>query len=231
MKPKMIAKIVVDIAMTIALLLLMTYELIGQAAHEWIGIGMFMLFAVHHILNGKWSRNLLKGKYTALRIMQTALVVLVLLSMIGSMVSGVILSRHALSFLPIDGGHAFARTLHMLSGYWGFVLMSLHLGFHWIMMMGMAGKLLKNSSEIRKWILRAIAVLIVGYGMYAFIKRDIGSYMLLRNQFVFFDFEEPVILFMLDYIAVMGLFVTISYYFSMCLKKVKKQSEDRRKNK
>lgn len=34
MKPKMIVKIVVDIVMTIALLLLMTYELIGQEAHE-----------------------------------------------------------------------------------------------------------------------------------------------------------------------------------------------------
>lgn len=59
MKPKMIMKIVVDIAMTIALLLLMTYELIGQAAHEWVGIGMFALFVLHHILNGKWSKNLL----------------------------------------------------------------------------------------------------------------------------------------------------------------------------
>ena len=226
MKPKMIAKIVVDIAMTIALLLLMTYELIGQAAHEWIGIGMFVLFVVHHILNGKWSRNLLKGKYTALRIMQTALVVLVLLSMIGSMVSGVILSRHALSFLPIEGGHAFARTLHMLSGYWGFVFMSLHLGFHWSMMMGMVGKIVKNPSEIRKWILRAIAVLIAGYGMYAFVKRDIGSYMLLQNQFVFFDFEEPLILFLLDYIASMGLFVFAGHYLSCIFKKFQKKNRN-----
>ena len=59
----MIAKICVDIGMTIALLLLMPYELVGQAAHEWIGIGIFILFIVHHILNWKWSRNSLKGKY------------------------------------------------------------------------------------------------------------------------------------------------------------------------
>ena len=209
--------------MTIALLLLMTYELIGQAAHEWIGIGMFALFVLHHILNGKWSKNLLKGKYTALRVMQTALVVLVLLSMLGSMVSGVILSRHALSFLPISGGRSFARSLHMISAYWGFVFMSLHLGFHWSMMMGMAKKLVKKPSEIRKWTLRAIAVLIAGYGVYAFIKRDIGSYMLLRNQFVFFDFEEPLILFLLDYMAAMGLFATISHYLSELLKKLKKR--------
>lgn len=48
MKPKMIAKICVDIGMTAALLLLMPYELVGQAAHEWIGIGIFVLFIAHH---------------------------------------------------------------------------------------------------------------------------------------------------------------------------------------
>lgn len=222
MKPKMIAKIAVDITMTVALLLLMTYELIGQASHEWIGVGMFALFVVHHILNGKWSKNLLKGKYTALRIMQTVLVVLVLLSMLGSVVSGAILSRHALSFLPISGGHAFVRSLHMLSAYWGFVFMSLHLGFHWSMMLGMARKLVKQSSEIRKWILRAITVLIMGYGVFAFVKRDIGSYMM-KNLFVFFDFEEPLILFLLDYIASMGLFVAVGHYLSEILKKLRKR--------
>lgn len=37
----------------------------------------------------------------------------VLLTMIGSAVSGVMLSRYALAFLPIEGGRAFARTLHI----------------------------------------------------------------------------------------------------------------------
>ena len=51
MKAKQILKIAVDVVITIALLLLMAYELIGQAAHEWLGIGTFTLFVLHHILN------------------------------------------------------------------------------------------------------------------------------------------------------------------------------------
>lgn len=43
MKPEMILKICVDVAMTVALLLLMAYELVGQVA-QWLGIGMFVLF-------------------------------------------------------------------------------------------------------------------------------------------------------------------------------------------
>ncbi|MGN1457868.1 MAG: DUF4405 domain-containing protein [Acutalibacteraceae bacterium] len=223
MKSKIILKTAVDFVMTIALLLLMTYELIGQATHEWVGIGIFVLFILHHVLNGKWSPSLFKGRYTAPRIMQTVLVAEVLLSMLGSMVSGVILSRHALSFLSISTGRSFARSLYMLSAYWGFAFMGLYLGFHWSTMMGLAGKLMKTPSETRKWILRGTALLIAGYGVYAFIKRDMGSYMLLKNQFVFFDFEEPLILFLLDYTAIMGLFVFIGHSSSLALKGFQKR--------
>lgn len=229
MKSKFIAKIFVDIMMTAALLFLMTYELIGQAVHEWIGIVIFILFIVHHILNGKWSKNILKGKYTPLRTLQTVIVILVLLSMLGAMISGVILSRHALAFLSISGGHSFARTLHMLSVYWGFVLMSLHLGIHWNMMVSAARKFVKKSSEIYKWILRIFVVIIFGYGMYAFIKRDIGSYMFLKNQFVFFDFEEPLFFFILDYIAIMGFFICIGHYIGVLLKLKYKSSKGQKK--
>ena len=48
MKPKMIGKITVDLGMTILLMLLMAFELIGRTAHEWIGAGMFVLFIFHH---------------------------------------------------------------------------------------------------------------------------------------------------------------------------------------
>ena len=222
MKPKMILKLTVDIGMTAALLLLMAYELVGQAAHEWIGIGMFVLFVIHHILNSSWIRNLLRGRYNPVRIMQTGLVLLILCAMAGLMVSGIILSRHALSFLPIKGGRSFARNLHMISAYWGFVLMSVHLGFHWSMMMGMAKKFFPKPSAVRKWVLRILALVIAGYGVYAFIRRDIGIYMLLRSHFVFFDYEEPLVFFYLDYIAVMGLFIWNGNYVCVGLRMIGK---------
>ena len=221
MKRKQIVKIAVDIAMTAILLLLMTYELIGQVSHELLGIIMFVLFILHHILNSRWTKNLIKGKYTALRTQQTVLVVLVLFSMAVSIFSGVMLSRHIFSFLPSGNGLSFARNLHMLSAYWGFVFMSLHLGFHWNMMMGTAKRLTKKPSVMRTWALRIIALIIAGYGVYAFVKRDIGSYLLLQIQFAFFDFEEPIVQFLLDYIAVMGLFTAIVHYTSGIIRKCK----------
>ena len=207
--------------MTVLLMLLMAFELIGREAHEWIGTGMFVLFVVHHVLNRKWTAHLLKGKYTPIRVLQTTLAVLVLLCILSSVVSGVVLSRYVFSFLPIEGGRSWARTLHMIGAYWGFVLMSLHLGIHWNMMLGMAGKASGRPSAVRRRILRILGAVIAVYGLYAFVKRGIGSYMLLQNLFVFFDFEEPLILFYIDYIAVMGLFIWIGHYLAQLLRRRK----------
>lgn len=227
MKRKTILKIVVDIGMTVMLLLLMTYELIGRAAHEWLGIGMFGLFIIHHVLNRKWSQCVFKGKYTLFRIWQTVLIIGILLTMAGSMYSGVVLSEYALSFLPIKGGRAFAREVHMIAAYWGFVLMSLHLGLHWSMMMGMAKRFVKGLTTAGKWLLRGIASLIAGYGVYAFIRREIGRYMLLKNHFAFFDYEEPLIFFLADYVTVMVLLVWTNYYFSKWLRYLVHKNIDR----
>lgn len=218
MKPRAVLKIVIDIAMIVALMLLMTYELIGQSNHEWIGMGMFVLFLLHHVLNRKWIENLAKGRWTPFRIWQTVLVVWVMASMIGSMISGIVLSRSVFAFLGIRSGQSWARTLHMLCAYWGFVGMSLHLGLHWNMMLGMMQKYSGIASKIPARALRLLAFGISAYGVYAFVKRNIGSYMLLKNEFVFFDFEEPLFFFFADYLAVMGLFVCLGHYVAKNLK-------------
>ncbi len=223
MKSRQIIKIITDIVMMVILLLLTAYSLVGEEAHEWLGIVMFVLFVFHHVLNNKWSRAVFKGKYTSYRILQTVLAVAVFLSMIGSMVSGVALSRYALDFLPVAGGLSWARTLHMLSAYWGFIFISLHIGLHWSIMMNMAKRLLRKPSAVRSWLVRIIGFLIAVYGIYAFIKREIGSYMLLRSHFVFFDFDEPLFFFMLDYIAVMCLFALIGHYLTEGFKSVGKK--------
>ncbi len=222
MKTKQILKIITDVFMTAALLLLMAYSLIGEAVHEWLGISIFLLFVLHHILNIKWCRNLFRGNYPPIRVFGTVLTLLVLLSMAGSMISGILLSRYVFR-LDVHSFSAALRTVHMLSAYWGFVFLSLHLGLHWGRIMGMARKLTKKPSKFRKWTLRSMAVMISAYGAYAFVKRDFGNYMLLQYHFVFFDFEESVARFLMDYAAIMGLFVCAGYYFAaMLIQKGKK---------
>lgn len=220
MKKKFVFKIAVDMVMTVLLLFLMARQLTGDSAHERLGAGMLILWIAHHILNRSWYSHLFKGKYTPIRILQTVTNFAVLLSMLGLMVSGIILSREVFGFLPVSGGIALARPLHVLSAFWGFVLMALHLGLHWNMILGMVRKATGPvTSKPRRILLRIAAALVAGYGLYAFLKNQFLSYMFLSSLFVFFDFERPVLLFFTEYIAIMGLFIFLGHYVSKAFQK------------
>ena len=217
MKPVMKVKISIDAAMTLALLLLMAYGLVGEAAHEWLGMGMFALFLLHHLLNRRWIRAVPQGRYAPPRMVQTALIGLIFLCMVGSMVSGIVLSRHVFAFLPRHGGYELAGKLHILCAFWGFVLMSLHLGMHWNMVLTMMRKHLTPFNP-RTWCLRLPAYLWAAYGAVAFVWRDVWRYLLLKSHFVFFDYTEPLVRFLLDYLAVMSLFVLAGYWLARALR-------------
>lgn len=144
------------------------------------------------------------------------------------MVSGIIMSREVFAFLPIEGGMGFARILHMLAAYWGFILMSIHLGLHWGMIMGMVRKMsgIKNASVARTWVLRGLALLVCGFGIYAFLKHNISDYLFLRSQFVFFDMGQPLAFFFGEYLAIMGLWICIAYYAARLFQKRSGKKDD-----
>lgn len=228
MKPKAIIKLSVDILMTLALLFLMGYQFWGEAAHEWIGAGMFLLFIAHHSLNGHWYRSLFKGKYNTVRILTLCMNILVLIPMLAQMYSGIVMSRYVFHFLPFAGGMSLARRLHILGAYWGYILMSLHLGLHWNMILGMSRKAIgiKNKSKSRSIIAFIAGLMIAGYGAWSFISRDFLTYLLLQSEFVFLDYSESKILFYIDYLAFMGLCIFMSHYITKAIRKLRKKSEE-----
>lgn len=213
-KPKAICKICIDILMTLGLLFLMGYQFWSDAAHEWVGAGMFLLFILHHILNRKWHQNLFHGRFTPSRILSLTLDLLLLMDMLGLMASGMMLSNHVFAFINLHGGMSFARLLHMAASHWGFVLMASHLGLHWGMFVSLAGKVLhlRQPSRIRQVLLPVLSGVIALYGLTVFIRRDLLTYMLVHTRFVFLDFSEPIQLFYLDYLAMTGTFIFLAYY-------------------
>ena len=215
---KMIGKvnIGIDIGMTLLLLFLMGYQFWGDTLHEWAGALMFVLFILHHGLNFRWYRGLGKGRMTIFRTVQLFVNVLLFIAMLGLMISGIWLSNHVFAFLPIHGGLSFARILHMVSAYWGFVLMSLHLGMHWAIFVGMAKKHLRGRTGQKAWF--SLSVLIAAYGLYAFSQRGLFVYLYAGTQFVFFDFSESPFEFYLDYLAMMGAWIFIAHHGMRCIR-------------
>ena len=73
MKQKRKIQNIVDAFMVLLLPILMAYSLIGEAVHEWAGIAMSLLFIMHHALNWRWYKNILKGHYSFPRVIRTIL--------------------------------------------------------------------------------------------------------------------------------------------------------------
>lgn len=209
-------KTATDIMMIIGLFMLMAYPLTGNAVHMWIGIAEFILFAVHNVLNYKWYRSIFKGKYTPVRIMYIITDFLTILSVIALFISAVILSD-CFGLIVIKSGKAFGRILHLLSAYWGFMFMSLHLGLHWNTVCKAVGNRIKTNT-VYTVSLRAAAILIAVFGAYVFIKNDILAYMFLKKQFVHFNLLHGKTVFFAEHIAMSGLWIFLSHYLSKIVK-------------
>ena len=206
-----------DLAMTILLPVLMAYSLVGEEVHEWLGIVMFLLFTIHQVFNWRWYKNLVRGPYPPIRILSTGINLLLVIVMAALPISGIMMAKHTFQFIHFRSGAASARLIHLLASYWGFVLMSLHLGLHWNMVLGMVRRVMHITEGLlwRTWRLRIVAAFVAVYGAYAFCVRGFTEYMFLRTQFVFYDFGEPLPSFFKDYLAAMALFVCIGYYMDV----------------
>ena len=212
MKKKTV-KTILDILMTLALPVLMAYSLVGETLHEIVGSAMLVIFITHHILNRKATVVMFKGRQTPARIVNTALNIILFAVMILLPVSGIVMSKHLYTFLPTNGLSAIARTSHLLLSYWGLALLSLHLGLHadiWL------NRLKKKKAAFIP--LAVVLTMIAAFGAYAFITKRIYEYMFLQTQFVFFDFDKPLILTFGEYLSIIVLFAWIGYWMKELLK-------------
>ena len=109
--------------------------------------------------------------------------------------------------------------------------MSLHLGVHWGMIIGIFRRLLKGKKlPVLMWIIRVIAAAIAVYGAVCFIKADIFSYMFLKNEFAFFDFEKNAVSVFAEYIAMMALWVFIGHFTARGLGKLGTTKQNKPQN-
>ena len=221
-----------DIMMTLVSIVLMGGNFLfpAEIVHEILGVGLFVLWGVHIALNRLWYSAIFRGKYNPYRIMQTVINCCILICTIFLMISGIILSNQLFTFLNIQSGLGFARIAHLLASHWYYLFMSLHIGLH----VGMIAnrikqkKIVGNDSskeesqpqfKVRKIISHILLFFACAYGLYAFIARGVWKYLILKQQFFFFDLERGYILFAMDYISIIILFATISHFIAKLLKK------------
>lgn len=229
---KQIVKRIVDLAMIVLLPLLMAEILIGQEIHEWLGIGMLVLFLAHHLLNLGWWKSFVKGKYTPSHAFSTALDLLLLVDIAVLCVSGIMMSDFVFRFLGLRGGMIIARQLHLFASHWGFILMPAHLGMHMEQFFPLFRKMfhLSQKSAARTCILRIAAIVLSVYGLYAFIAQHMTDHLFLQTHFVLFDETKAAAVYFAETVAMMCLFAAVAYTINKLLRKAGQKHEKEQSN-
>lgn len=211
---------ILDVIMFLLLLMDMAFFFTGQEIHEIIGTLTIICFLLHHFLNKNWYRNLVK-KYTLTKLVMNILNILLLVDMLVLLVSGIMMSQTVFSFIRSFGSIAIARQLHMIASYWCFVLVSCHIGLHWNMVLVPLKKRWKlSSSFISKIIYTIIPSIIALYGVCSFIESQIYLYMFSISDFVFFNYDKPILLYILENVGIMSLFIYLTHQLMKAIRKI-----------
>jgi hypothetical protein len=209
----LIVRLPIDLGMTALLLFAMAYRITGDVAHEWIGITVTVLFIGHNVINWRWYRCIFTGKYDFRRTLNTTVNLLLFATIAVLIISGVLLSRTVFAFMGFSGGMQI-RQAHTLAAYWSLILIAVHLGMHWEMIMAAIREMTKGveARPIWKIIIRAVTALIVIYGVYASFDREMGAKLFLGYSFDFWNPDRPTVLFFTSNLAIMGVYICVTHY-------------------
>ena len=185
-------KHIADLLLGIGLLLLMSYQVTGEAGHEWTGIAMTALMILHQILNRKWFAALFKGGYPAVRVAQTFINAALVICFVLTAVCGINMSVHAVPFLSEFMRASLGRRLHLTLSHWCFVLMGLHLGMH---IPAMVMRIREKQIRRIGW---CASILAAGAGLWLFLRNSWPAYLFYRVPFALIDYEKAVPLVLLE---------------------------------
>jgi len=206
-------RLVFDVIAAGLLLIGLSYWWLGNTVHELVGTGMFLLVIVHNGFNRRWYGTIPRTRREARGLINTGLTLLLLIAMLALLITSVLISNTLSGLMSRYGGFT-ARQVHTLAAYWVLVMVAIHLGLRWPMIMGVARNLLGigKASAIRTFALRAIAVAVAVLGVWSSFVLDVGTKLSMRMTLDWWNFEEGAAGFLLHCVAVVGLYIAAAYY-------------------
>lgn len=196
----------VDATMTVALLLQMVPGKTGNQLHEATGAVFVALFVLHHALNWGWWRRL--GKRAGLR-SRCALLSDVLLTacVVGTALTGILMSRSLMPALAVAGVAHVVRPLHGALAYAGLMACAFHVGLHVRVLRGYLGK--RGRVQV-PWVQPLVAVAI---GIWASARLGVAGKLLGQPSFP--DGMTPLVAQVLLHLALCLPFVVVGSMVDM----------------
>ena len=127
--------LIVDVAALAAYLAVANPSVTGFAAHEWLGLGLLVVFLVHLALHLDWIADAVRNAFRNPSLARTGNLVLnalILIVLAVVMVSGVLVSGAVLpAFGLYADGYYFWDPLHAIAAKALLALLLVHVVVHW----------------------------------------------------------------------------------------------------
>lgn len=195
------------------LLLGFAYWWLGNVVHEVAGTAMFTLLIAHNVFNRRWWGGIPRTRREPRSVVNLGVTFALLGAVLALLVTSVLISNALSPLLPPWGGFT-VRQIHTLAAYWVLVIVAVHLGLRWPMLMGIARNLfgLRQPNVRRTLVLRAIALGVALHGVWSCSVLGLGGKLSMRMTLDWWNFEETVAGFFVHCVAAVGLVIAITYY-------------------
>ncbi len=187
MKYRLLARRAVDIALFVAMLVLMSRQVVQDAYHEWVGMAALVLLVVHLVQNRTWFAALPKGKPTARKAATVILDAALVASFLVTMVTGMAMSSYAVPFLRGIVSVMVAQRLHLASSYWTMALVGLHIGMHWS---AIAARFTKGRGPATRGALLLLGIAVSAFGLVVFLRDGVPGYMVMLVPLPSFEYSK-----------------------------------------
>jgi hypothetical protein len=163
-------KIILDTLMVVVFTLLFNKMVLGIQFHEVAGLAIGVIILVHCGMNWKWIKGVTLKLFDKKLGMKTRIGfmvdLLLLISFITIIISGVFISKVVFAGLALEENHTF-KFLHITVAYLTLVLAGVHIGLHWNWVKGIFKNIVKlPQKKIFNYLSKVIVIFILVFGIY-----------------------------------------------------------------
>lgn len=215
-------RLILDFGSLALVVVCLAYWWLGNLSHELFGTALFALVVVHNVFNRRWYANAPRNLGDGSRLVNAVTIACLAVAMAVMLVTSALISRDLFPFLSLDGAFA-VREIHMFAAYWLLMILALHLGTRWSVVMnvfrGVFG--IERPNVFRSAALRLLTFAAGAWGVHSTIEMGFGSKLMLTYTLDMWDFNESALGFLLNYGSIVCLYAAVAHYAMSMLRRRK----------
>ncbi|WP_297569971.1 hypothetical protein [uncultured Anaerovibrio sp.] len=218
---KITGRMLVTVLMIFFFLLVMSFHHIPKLFHEVLGLVWLGVTMLHLWQNRKWFKSFAQGRWTTIRIIDTVIDGLLLLTLLMVIIAGSGISNHLFKdLMPLDIRRSITlHQLHVSLPYAMIILMGLHWGLHFDGWLNQWKRVISFTipAKISKVAGLALAVIIIAGGIYGSILHQVWNRLMMKHIFATEAAGLPFGSYLILLLSIIGLYVIVG----MAIRRIK----------